>query len=244
MEDHRENNNEIELDLLEIVHILLGRFWIILCAAVVTALAGFAVSAYVLPPVFESTTKIYILNKTDNTAVTYTDVQIGTQLTKDYAELINSRYVIQKVIEQLSLEGMEYEEPMKKVSVDAPADTRIVSITVEHTNPEMAMRIANGIREVAEEHIQNVMDIEAVNVVETANMPMEKSGPGILKWTLIGGMAGGFLACAVIVILFLLDDTIKSSEDVEKYLGLSTLATIPVISEDTTVKKRKNKRTK
>ncbi|MDE6405666.1 MAG: protein-tyrosine kinase [Lachnospiraceae bacterium] len=242
MEDHRENNNEIELDLLEIVHVLLGRFWIILCAAVVTALAGFAVSAYVLAPVYESTTKIYILNKTDNTAVTYTDVQIGTQLTKDYAELINSRYVIQKVIEQLSLEGMEYEELMKKVSVDAPADTRIVSITVEHTSPEMAMRIANGIREVAEEHIQNVMDIEAVNVVETANMPMEKAGPSVLKWTLIGGMAGGFLACAVLVILFLLDDTIKSSEDVEKYLGLSTLATIPIISEETTVRKRKSKR--
>ena len=242
MEDHRENNNEIELDLLEIVHVLLGRFWIILCAAVVTALVGFAVSAYVLAPVYESTTKIYILNKTDNTAVTYTDVQIGTQLTKDYAELINSRYVIQKVIEQLSLEGMEYEELMKKVSVDAPADTRIVSITVEHTSPEMAMRIANGIREVAEEHIQNVMDIEAVNVVETANMPMEKAGPSVLKWTLIGGMAGGFLACAVLVILFLLDDTIKSSEDVEKYLGLSTLATIPIISEETTVRKRKSKR--
>lgn len=242
MEDHRENNNEIELDLLEIVHILLGRFWIILLVSIATAGIGFVVSAYVLAPFFESTTKIYILNKTDNTAVTYTDVQIGTQLTKDYAELINSRYVIEKVIEQLSLEGIEYEELMKKVSVDAPADTRIVSITVEHTNPEMAMNIANCIRKVAEEHIQNVMDIEAVNVVETANMPTEKSGPSILKWTLIGGMAGCFLACVVIVVIFLLDDTIKSSEDVEKYLGLSTLAMIPVISEDNTARKSKRKK--
>ncbi|MCM1424539.1 MAG: Wzz/FepE/Etk N-terminal domain-containing protein, partial [bacterium] len=219
MENHKDNN-EIEIDLLEIVHILLGRFWIVFCVAVVTALCGFAVSAYVLAPVYESTTKIYILNKTDDTTVTYTDVQIGTQLTKDYAELINSRYVLENVIGQLSLEDMEYEDLMKKVSVNAPADTRIVSITVEHTDPEQAMRIANCIREVAGEHIQNVMDIEAVNVVETANMPQEKSGPSVLKWTLIGGAAGTFLACAVILILFLLDDTIKSSEDIEKYLGL------------------------
>lgn len=242
MENHRENTNEIEFDLLEIVHILFSRFWIILCIGFVTALICFAVSAYVLAPVYESTTKIYILNKTDNTAVTYTDVQMGTQLTKDYAELINSRYVLEEVIERLSLEDMEYENLMKKVSVNTPVDTRIVSITVEHTNPEMAMRIANCIREVAGEHIQNVMDIEAVNVVEKANMPMDKSGPSVAKWTLIGGIAGAVLACAVILIIFLLDDTIKSSEDVEKYLGLSTLAMIPVISEDDTAKKRKIKR--
>ena len=242
MENHRENNNEIEFDLLEIVHILFSRFWIIICAGFVTALLCFAISAYVLAPVYESTTKIYILNKTDNTAVTYTDVQMGTQLTKDYAELINSRYVLEKVIEMLSLEDMEYEDLMNKVSVNTPVDTRIVSITVEHTNPELAMRIANCVREVAGEHIQNVMDIEAVNVVEKANMPMEKSGPSVVKWTMIGGIAGAFVACAVILVIFLLDDTIKCSEDVEKYLGLSTLALIPVISEDETAKKRKSKR--
>lgn len=244
MENQRENTNEIEFDLLEIIHILLSRFWIILGAGVIAALICFGISAYVLAPVFESTTKIYILNKTDNATVTYTDVQMGTQLTKDYAELINSRYVIEKVITQLSLEDMEYKDLMNKVSVNTPVDTRIVSITVEHTDPALAMRIADCIREVAGEHIQNVMDIEAVNVVEAANMPMEKSGPSVLKWTLIGGVAGAFLACAFIVILFLLDDTIKSSEDVEKYLGLSTLALIPVISEDNTAKKKKLKRKK
>lgn len=242
MENQKENSNEIEFDLLEIVHILLGRFWIILGCGFIAAVICFAVSVYVLVPYYESTTKIYILNKTDNTAVTYTDVQIGTQLTKDYAELINSRYVIEKVINLLSLEEMEYKDLAKKVSVDTPVDTRIVSITVEHTDPELAMRIADCVREVAGEHIQDVMDIEAVNVVEAANMPMEKSGPSVVKWTLIGGFAGVFLACAVILILFLLDDTIKSSEDVEKYLGLSTLAMIPVISEDNTAKKRKSKR--
>ena len=244
MENQRENTNEIEFDLLEIIHILLGRLWIVLGTGVIAALICFGISGYVLAPVYESTTKIYILNKTENTAVTYTDVQMGTQLTKDYAELINSRYVIEKVIGQLSLEDMEYKDLMKKVSVNTPVDTRIVSITVEHTDPALAQKIANCIREVAGEHIQNVMDIEAVNVVEAANMPTEKSGPGVAKWTLIGGLAGAFFACAVILIIFLLDDTIKSSEDVEKYLGLSTLAMIPVISEDNTARKKKLKRKK
>ena len=172
MENHRENTNEIEFNMLVLIHILLGRFWIVLSAGFVAAVICFVISAYVLAPVFESTTKIYILNKTDDSSVTYTDVQMGTQLTKDYAELINSRYVLEKVIEQLSLGDIEYEDLMRTVSVNTPMDTRIVSITVEHTDPEMARNIANCIREVAGEHIQNVMDIEGVNVVETANIPL------------------------------------------------------------------------
>lgn len=239
MERH---NDEIEIDLLEVIHILFGRFWLIIGAGFVMAVICFIISKFVLTPTYESTTKIYILNKSDNTTVTYSDVQLGTQLTKDYAELINSRYVLEKVIEQLSLTDMEYDDLLDKVSVNTPADTRIVSITVEHTDPVQAMNLANCIREVAGEHIQNVMDIDAVNVVENANLPTEKAGPSVVKWTLIGGMAGAFLVCAIILIIFLLDDTIKSSEDVEKYLGLSTLALIPVAEEEENLKKGKTKR--
>ena len=239
MEKH---NDEVEIDLLEIIHILFSRCWIILGVGLFAAIVCFIISKFVLTPTYESTTKIYILNKSDNATVTYSDVQMGTQLTKDYAELINSRYVLENVIANLSLNDMEYDDLLDKVSVHTPADTRIVSITVEHTEPAQAMRIADGIREVAGEHIQNVMDIDAVNVVEPANLPTEKAGPSVTKWTLFGGIAGVLLVCVIILILYLLDDSIKSSDDVEKYLGLSTLALIPVAIDEDSVKKGKTKR--
>ncbi|MFG6336363.1 MAG: protein-tyrosine kinase [Lachnospiraceae bacterium] len=240
MENHRDNDIA-EIDLLEIISILLNRFWVIFGAALLAAAAGFMISKFVLTPTFESTTKIYILNKSENTTVTYSDVQMGTQLTKDYAELINSRYVLETVIGQLSLPEMEYKDLLKKVSVHTPTDTRIVSITVTDYDPQQAQNIANCIREVAGEHIQNVMDIEAVNVVEEANLPTVKAGPSVVKWTAVGGILGVFLVCAVILIHYLLDDSIKSSEDVEKYLGLSTLALIP-ITQSVNDDKQRNKR--
>ena len=240
MENHRDNNI-VEIDLLEIISILLNRFWVIFGAALLAAAAGFMISKFVLTPTFESTTKIYILNKSENTTVTYSDVQMGTQLTKDYAELINSRYVLETVIGQLSLPEMEYKDLLKKVSVHTPTDTRIVSITVTDYDPQQAQNIANCIRKVAGEHIQNVMDIEAVNVVEEANLPTVKAGPSVVKWTAVGGILGVFLVCAVILIRYLLDDSIKSSEDVEKYLGLSTLALIP-ITQSVNDDKQRNKR--
>lgn len=239
--ENKRDNDVIEIDLLEVFYVLIGRMWLILSAGLFCALVCFALSKFVLTPTYESTTKIYILNKNENASVTYSDVQLGTQLTKDYAELINSRYVLEEVIQELMLET-EYEDLLDFVKVTTPSDTRIVAITVTDTDPVQAMNIANCIREVASEHIQNVMDIEAVNVVETANMPTEKSGPSVVKWTLIGGIAGVFVLCAVILVQYLMDDTIKSSEDVEKYLGLSTLALIPIATEGGESKKKKKKK--
>ncbi len=238
--EKKQETDVIEIDLLEILQLLWGRMWMIVSVGLFAVLVCFGISRFVLTPVYESTTKIYILNKTESTSVTYSDVQLGTQLTKDYAELIGSRYVLEEVIQEQGL-AVDYEDLLGKVTVETPTDTRIVSITVEDTDPVAAMNIANCIREAASRHIQNVMDIEAVNVVETANMPTEKAGPSCLKWTFIGGLIGSFLICGIILVRYMMDDTIKSSEDVEKYLGLSTLALIPA-TEDETQPKKKNKR--
>lgn len=232
MEHKDKQIDEIEIDLREVFLILLGKAWLILLVGLLTAALAFGFSQFILEPFYESTTQIYILNKQDSDTVTYSDVQLGSQLTKDYAELIQSRFVLESVIEELGLVDMDYEDMLKKVTVSTPTDTRILAITVEDTNPMLAMDTANSIREAAAVHIKNVMDIEAVNVVDTANLPTEKSGPSVLKWTLVGGLIGMLLVMSIVMIWYLMDDTIKTSDDVEKYLGLSTLALIPLEVKD------------
>lgn len=243
MENSRQAEDVIEIDLGEIFHILLRKaVWIIL-AGILFAAGAFLISEFVLPPIYESTTKIYILNKQENAAVTYSDVQIGTQLTKDYAELVKSRVVLEDVIESMDL-ALSYEQLVKKLDIITPTDTRILTISVEDTDPVIAMRIADSIREAASLHITNVMDIKAVNVVEPANYPEEKAKPHVLQWTVIGGLLGVLLVCAIVLIRYLLDDTIKTSEDVEKYLQLSTLALIPLAENKDAAKKKKEKEKK
>ena len=245
METKQYNNEEIEIDLWEVLILLISRAWIIALVGIMTALIGFVISAFFIAPTFQSTTKIYILNKQQENTVTYSDVQLGTQLTKDYAQLITSRMVLEKVIEDLKLtevyEEISYEGMLGKVEVTTPTDTRILAITVTDTDPVLAMEIANSIREVAAVHIKNVMDIEAVNMVETANLPMKKAGPSVTKWTLLGGCIGAFLVIAGVLLFFFMDDTIKSSDDVEKYLGLSTLALIPLDTQAAAAKSGKKK---
>ncbi len=227
-----KDDNVIEINLGELIGVLVSRAFLIISAGIFFALVCMFVSKFVLAPVYESTTKIYILNKDESSSITYSDVQISTQLTQDYAELIKSRYVLEEVIQRLRLD-VDYDDLYEKLSIVTPSDTRIVAITVEDEDPMMAMKMANSIREVASEHITNVMDIDAINVVETANMPMEKAGPSVLKWTVIGGALGVILVCVVVLLEYLMDDSIKTSDDVENYLGLSTLALIPMAVEET-----------
>lgn len=229
MEHKMLENDEVEIDLREVFMVLLSHTFIIILGGLLAALIGFSVSQFLISPTYESTTKIYILNKQDNATVTYSDVQLGTQLTKDYKELVQSRYVLEQVIQKLELGDLTYETLLKKVDVTTPTDTRILAITVVDTNPMLAMEIANEIRETAAVHIKNVMDIQAVNIVETANLPIQKAGPSVMKWTLIGGLLGIIFLSGFYLIRFFLNDTIRTSDDIEKYLGLSTLAIIPLV---------------
>ncbi len=236
------NNKDdvIEIDLQELFGIVLNRLWLILACGLVTGIAGFCISFFLLTPQYESTTKVYILNKQDNSTITYSDMQLGTQLTKDYAELIKSRDVLETVIENCGL--MEsYKNFAGRVTVTNITDTRIIAITVRDEDPAMAQLIADEIRKEAADHIKNVTDVQAVNVAEEANLPLEPADPSIPKWTVIGMMLGLLLSGAWVVAKFLLDDTVKTSEDVEKYLGLSTLAMIPIM-EDEVPQKGKKKR--
>ena len=114
------------------------------------------------------------------------------------------------------------------MDVSNATDTRIMYITVTHTDPALAQRIANAVRDAAAQHALAVMDIEAVNVAELADLPTQKKAPSIAKYTVLGGLLGGFLSVAVLAVLFLLDDTIKTPQDLEKYLGITTLGTIPM----------------
>ena len=239
------DNDEIEIDLAEIFGVVWHWMWLIVLVALAFGIAGYSFSRFVLPEEFESTTKIYVLDKNDDkgSQVSYQDMQVGTQLTKDYREMITSRYVLEEVIADLQLD-YGYSTLKNKVAVTTPTDSRVMSITVTDYVPRNAQILADSIREHASEHIKNVMDIDAVNVVEPANLPDRKSAPSNSRWALLAALAGAVAVAAVVILRYILDDTIKTSEDVERYLGLSTLALIPLDEGVTQVSEKAQSRAK
>lgn len=231
-----EKVSDDEIDLLDLASYLLTWIWAIVICGVVTAAIAFGVAQFGMTPQYESTTKIYVLNKQNNNTLTTGDLSVGTQLVKDYREMIKSRFVLETVIADCEL-SESYEHLSSRVSVSTPSDTRMIYITVKDPNPERAKEIVDSIREVAGERIVSVMDLQAVNVVDVGNIASKPSSPNKKRMTMIGFLAGAFLCVAVLSIIHLSDDRIKTAEDVEKYLGLSTLASIPLSEEKKNTKK-------
>ena len=232
----------IEIDLRELVGLLLHWLWLLVLCGAVAGITGFLICKLTVTPWYESTTRIFILNKNRNneSALSYSDLQTSNQLTKNYTPFIKSRDVLEKVIKLCDL-SETYESFASRVKVATVGDSNLIAITVTDSDPNMAQRLAKEVQLEAADHIVAVMGIEAANVETEANLPENPSGPSASKWALIGGFLGVFTCAAILIIQYLLDDTIKSAEDVERYLGLSTLAMIPIAEQSDKHKKNKGR---
>lgn len=243
MNQKNRNSDEMEIDLLELFYVLWRKIGVIILSGILLALAAMLFTQVFIRPTYVSTTKIVVLNKQNRDTLTSSDMQTSTLLTKDYAELIKSRTVTESVIAELDLK-LTHEQLLDKISVSTPSDTRIVTISVTDNDPYEASRIADAVRTAAAVHIQRVMDTEAVNVVDNANIPDKKSGPNVLKNGMMAGLLGCILAAAVVIVMYLLNDTIQTPEDVERYLELSNLGLIPLSENEKKGKKKKQSRQK
>lgn len=240
-------SEEKEIDLVALFMALWSRMYLIVMSVIAGASVAIFISVTLLTPKYQSDTSIYVLNKQAGNALTYSDLQTGSQITKDYTELIKSRTVMEAVIDKLSLNekysdmsGINYRSLASMVTVSNKSDTRIIFITITDTDPFRARNIANAVRDAAAEHIKKVTDTEAVTVVDYAGIPMSPIGPNIKKNALMGSVFGFILSCAIIVLLHLTNDTIKTPDDVQKYLAVSVLGVIP-FNDDFVEKKRRRK---
>lgn len=225
MEKKFEADDEIEIDLLELFYALRHRWWAILLALVIGAGAAGVYTKKLIAPHYQSTSMVYVLSK-ETTLASLADLQIGSQLTKDYSVIIKSRPVLQEVIDKQNLD-LTTDELGEMITIDNPKDTRILSITVEDIEPMRAKAIVDEVTKSASNYIGDIMEMVPPKVIEDGVVAVKPSSPSVKKNAAVGGLGLAVLVCGLICLKTVLDDTIKSEEDIEKYLGLSVLAVIP-----------------
>lgn len=233
-----EKTENIEIDLIELVFYLKKRI-VIIAAAVLAAIAvGFVMTQFFIAPEYTASTRMYVLNRSSETSVVYSDFQTSTQMLNDYKVLITGENVTDEVIRKLGL-SMSSGQLAKAISVTAPDNTRVVQISVVDTDPQRAADIANTVYEIASKQIREFMEADAVSLVYAAKVPKSPSSPSLIRNVLIAAVLGFVAAVGVLTVIYILDDTIRTEEDVERYLGLGTLGVIPVSQELGTAKKAK-----
>jgi capsular polysaccharide biosynthesis protein len=219
-------DKDTEIDLLDLANVLLDKIHFIIMFLLVGAVVCNAYAYFCIKPTYESTSKLYVVSASDDSVVNLSDLNIGTSLTADYEELMLSYPVLNQVIEKLDL-NMTSTQLSGMISLTNPSDTRVLRITVTSTDPEQARDIANTLADVSVEYLPETMSTHAPNIAQVAKLPEHKAGPSYMKYTMIGGLAGALIYCIILVIGYLLDDTIHTAADMEKYFGIVPLTSIP-----------------
>ena len=229
---------ETEIDLIDLAWALLDKIHYIVLCFLIGAVIMNAYSYFLVRPTYKSTAKMYVVSASKNSVVDLDALNIGTSLTADYEQLMLSYPVLEQVINKLNLD-MDSDTLAKMITLENPTDTRILNINVVSTDPKSARDIANTLMDVSVDYLPKTMSTNAPNVAQKAKLADHKAGPSYTKYTMIGALAGAFLYCMYLVVKYLMDDTIHTADDMEKYFDIVPLAVIPDVEELASEKQQK-----
>ncbi len=227
-------DQEIELDLKELIQIIQKRLWFIVLATVLAVSIGGIVSFFIMEPVYKASTTIMVGKPADyieGNQLQVQDLNLNQRLARTYGEVVKSRKVSEDVISQLKLDFTP-QQLKDKTSVDLVKDTEFITISVTDTDPERAAVIANKMAEVFRIRVMDIMKVDNVQVLDDAIVPTSHIKPRPKLNMAIAGVLGMMISIFVVFLLEYLDSTIKTPEDIEKYLGLSVIGTIPIMQDD------------
>ena len=214
------------IDLVALFYLFLRHIWQILLCLVLGGAIAFGWTYYMITPQYQTSTKLYILASASDSILNLSDLQLGTQLSADYVELLKSRPILEEVAQNLSL-PYSAEQLGKMVSITKTNDTRILKITATGPNPQECADIANEIAEQSREFLPKIMGAAPPNIVETALVPTVKYSPSYSRNAMMGALVGAMLYCAFLAIPFLMNDRIVTPDDVAQCFGVQPLAVIP-----------------
>jgi capsular polysaccharide biosynthesis protein len=219
-------NKQYEIDLLDLLLYLKKKIWLLVAATVLFAVLGAAYTAVFVDDTYTAATRLYVLNRASDSYISSSDYNVSSFMVNDCEVLLTGRNVTDEVIDRLGLD-LTSGQLKDMISVSTVGNTRVLQIEVVDTDPQRAADIANCVQQVARNQLKEILNVEAVNLVYEAKVPQQKSGPSLLTNTALAALLGLILCVGVQVVLYTLDDTVRTEADVERYLGLSVLGVIP-----------------
>ena len=220
---------EREIDLLQIWNVFKSKLIYILLASLIMAAMFFGVSKFLLTPKYKAETSIIIRQNTENNAnnnMEINDLKFNQELVNTYSEIIKTRGIADLVIKNLNLD-MTHDDFKEMVSVSTKNNTEIFTVSVVDTIPERAMHIANETTIVFKEAVKEIMKIDNVQILDKAIKPETAVSPKVNMNTVLGALVGFMLASLVFILKELMDNTIKSADDITETFDIPVLGVIP-----------------
>ncbi len=215
------------IDLVEVFQLLLHRWKLLFVALLAGSVLGGAYCSFLLETTYRADASLYVVSSESIQSVS--DLQLSSALIEDYTYIIKSRTALERVIDKLQLD-MDYKQLESLVGVTNPSSSRVISISVTTNEPEKSRNIANALLNVSVEQINQIVgNGKSVVIDESVIRSVVTQKPSMTKYIMLGAMLGFVLIAGILVVRMLMDTTIKSEEDVERYLGVPLLSSIPYV---------------
>lgn len=216
-----------EKSLIDVLFCLLDSWKLILCSALLSTLLALLYTLFAVTPMYQATSMLYVLSSAES-AISFSDLQLGSALAQDYVKVFEMWEVHEEVISNLDLPYSYDEMENKLLKVTNQANTRMLEITITSPDPEEAAAIANEYAKVASQFIADTMSIRKPNIMSVALVPANPVTPRLDKNLIKGFLFGVLIACIFVFIRVVLNNKCRTAEDIMNYTGLTTLAVIPV----------------
>lgn len=228
-----------ELDLKELFNIFWHKKVAIFLIVLLFALIGVGYTLGFVTPMYSASTTLVLASSSKNenlpdtgiTASTATEVTVNSKLVSTYSELVKSKNILRQVISNLKMK-IDEDQLRKNITVSSVKDTELIQITVKNVNPSYSAQIANEIAKVFTEKVKEIYKIENVQIVDEAEVPDVPSNINHKKDVAIFALIGLVISIGYVLLLNMLDTTVKTPEDIEEGLKLPVLAAIPVYETD------------
>lgn len=218
------------MTLKQIFKLILDRIYIIVAVPLIAVIATIVVVFNFVDPSYTASTTIYVLNKTEE-SLTQQDLNASLALTSDYQEIAMSYAVLDAVALEFGYPDKAHLREDYDVAVAPISDTRIMKISVTGKNRELVDDVANSIGHHFKINAMKIMDLDNIEVVDKAQEQTEPSAPNKIASVIIAAVVAFVLTLAIVLLVEVLNTTIRTPEDVENVLGLPILAKIPKMEE-------------
>lgn len=220
-----------EIELREIFFILKKRLTIIIVLVILSVITSAFASFFILDKQYQASTTIIVGSRntflyTETKDLQLSDITMYQKLLKTFSEIAKSRMVSEKVIDNLNL-GISIEALQKKIIVTTVGDTQMMTIKVTDLNPETAASIANNLANIFKSEVAQIMQVENVEIIDPAIVPKSPIRPRPKLNIGIAFVLALMVGVGLSLLLEYLDHTIKTPDDIEKYIELPVLGVIP-----------------
>lgn len=225
--DNRDST--VTIYLSDLWDVFVRRIVLIILAALVCVAGEYIYATKIVKPLYNSTSTLYVLRQDDAGDYSSSDFSLALNLVNDCTYMLKSHAVLDKVIEELDLD-MSYDDLSDSISTRNPDSSRILEVSVKTGDPELSKKIVDKLCTIGAEQISDVMRMDQVTVLERGTLATSPSNRvGVMRYVMFG-VLGAVLCYLAFVVAFVLDDKIKTEEDVKRYLQVSVLGEIPYTS--------------